>query len=112
MGDHLKFGEHLNPLPHEAGIRATFLGQAHIAGTGPDGKTCRECAFYGLYLGREIVDPGHYSKKDKTRAGLLKNGSCHRFKHLKSNKRFTHEAKACLLFEQCENPPAAVVVFE
>lgn len=62
--------------------------------------------------GGAIVDPGHYPKKDKTRAGLLKNGSCHRFKHRKSNKRFTHEAKACRLFEQCENPPAAVVVFE
>ena len=36
----------LKRLPFDDGIAKTFLGQAHIAGTGPDGMTCRECTFW------------------------------------------------------------------
>lgn len=47
MPDHLEFGRFLTTSETDHAIRRTFLGQAHIAGTGPAGKTCRECAFFG-----------------------------------------------------------------
>lgn len=37
---HLTLSELLEP------IRKTQIGQAHFAGTGPDGRTCRECRHF------------------------------------------------------------------
>lgn len=48
MRDHIEVNRHLKALPEHAALCATFLGQAHIAGTGPAGKTCRECALWGV----------------------------------------------------------------
>jgi len=38
-------------------IGKTHCGQAHLAGTGPFGKTCAECAHYGCF--RKVID--HHS---------------------------------------------------
>lgn len=69
----LDFGKKMKPLPHEAGLRMTYLGQAHIAGTGPEGKTCRECRFFGVEKvenkHRVLVSPGHYAHSNKTKGG-------------------------------------------
>lgn len=46
MGEFLNFSEHLTPAQFDSPIRSTYLGQAHIAGTGPSGTTCRECVFW------------------------------------------------------------------
>ena len=69
MTGHLDFGKHLKAMPHDAAIRKTYLGQAHIAGTGQEGKTCRECAFWGLCKKGEIVSPGHYAANNKKQGG-------------------------------------------
>ncbi len=102
----------MKALPHEAAIRNTFLGQAHIAGTGPDGKTCRECAFWGIEKVKDgiatITPPGHYAASNKAAAGQLKKGGCHKLKHRKANRRFTCNALACRLFEQRDEPPPAI----
>lgn len=83
-------------------IRNTENGMAHWAGTGPDGKTCRECLSF--------VDRGHYSGADKFKAHTLKPGPCHKFKTLMSRKKFGPEISpknmACRFFEQHEDPPA------
>ena len=39
----LPVGEHLTAAPCDEALRQTYIGQAHIAGTGPIGATCREC---------------------------------------------------------------------
>ncbi len=114
MALHLEFGNHLKSLPHEDAIRATYLGQAHIAGTGPEGKTCRECTFWGVQCSGiggawKVVSLGYYSEKDKAGwGGQLHKGGCYRYRHRKSNRKFPHDAQACRLFEENENPPPAV----
>lgn len=36
--EHLLFSEHMTAAPYDGPLRETFLGQAHIAGTGPEQK--------------------------------------------------------------------------
>lgn len=43
MAQHLLFSEHMTAKEVHLPIAETYLGQAHIAGTGPEGRTCREC---------------------------------------------------------------------
>lgn len=112
MGETLDFGAGLKPLPHEDKIRATYLGQAHIAGTGPEGKTCRECAFWGVCKSSTIVSPGHYAKSNKKMAGQLKKGGCHRMVHRKVNRKYPHTASACRLFEPADNVPAVAIEYQ
>lgn len=38
--------DHLTASPVDAFARASYPGMAHFAGTGPRGKTCRECLFF------------------------------------------------------------------
>lgn len=108
----LQFGARMKALPHEAALRRTYLGQAHIAGTGPEGSTCRECAFWGIARAKDgeakICSPGHFAKSNKAQAGHLKKGSCHKLRHRKSNRQFPCSALACRLFEPAESPPPAI----
>lgn len=77
-------------------IKRTHLGQAHYAGTGPAGKTCRECVHF--------LSPGYYSKSDRDRANTLKDGACRAPMSGKARRRFPHSAMSCLLFEQDPDP--------
>jgi hypothetical protein len=101
-----------DPTLHEArfdaALKATHLGQAHIAGTGPEGKTCRECRFFGL-LNREgeIASPGYYGKSSEF-ANCLKQARCHKPIPHKPKRRFPHHALACRLFEQDDSPFPAI----
>lgn len=98
----MTFAKAGNPFLHrsefDAKIEATHLGQAHYAGTGPDGTTCRQC--------QHFVSPGYYSKFDKKRGGTLKEGRCHAPIPHKARRRFPHTAASCLLFSENPNPPA------
>ena len=105
MPDKIEFSPHLKMLPEHAAIAGTFLGQAHIAGTGPCGKTCRECAFWGVLKKGEIYPPSRFAKSNKEFAGLMRKGGCHKPMRNKSKRRFPHDAAACRLFEQNTNPP-------
>lgn len=89
----------LHRCEFDAKIERTHLGQAHLAGTGPKGTTCRECAFF--------ASDGHYAKSDKKRAGVLKDGRCLAPQPGKAKRRFPHTAESCLLFEANPNPPLA-----
>ena len=42
----LEVDPHLHEAGYEERFRATFKGQAHIAGTGPAGAVCRQCFFW------------------------------------------------------------------
>lgn len=86
----LKLDHHLKGDSISALARHTHAGQAYFAGTGPDGKTCRECALWNM---------NGYKKTDK----LLKKGSCEKG----TGVVFDHDAFACKYFSQNQNPPAA-----
>lgn len=90
----------LHMTEHDAKFQATHLGQAHLAGTGPKGKTCRECVFYGAGL---KVWPDYYEGGDLK--NCLKQAGCSNPIPHKSKRRFPHLAASCALFEQNDNPP-------
>ena len=69
----------------------TQQGQAYFGGTGPDGKTCRECFHW---LGAES-----HRKVD----GWLRKAACGKG----TGKVIGHDALACKYFEEVENPPRA-----
>lgn len=116
MGEHLLFSEHLTEAKCDSPIRDTFLGQAHIAGTGPKGRTCRECIWWRLIgkrrqAGGGIVEfvkaPAYFGKRHKDAPGELKKQRCTRPILNKANRLIPHHAKSCRLFEASEHAPAA-----
>lgn len=112
MGDFIEAAPHLKPLPEHDRLMRTFIGQAHIAGTGPDGKTCRECALWGVMKrvdGEAIIaPPGHFAISNKASPGALKRGKCNFAIRGKSGRRIPHTALACRFFQGAENPPPPV----
>ena len=114
MSDHLVFSKGMKKAPEHDGVAQTFLGQAHIAGTGPEGRTCRECAFWHHWT--RVVDEqtkiidyvprkvGYYSAKHPERPLELKKGHCNRPILNKAVRLVPHYAQACRLFEPCEQP--------
>lgn len=79
--------------------RETVPGMAHWAGSGPDGKTCRECA--------NCLSSGYYAKRGMG-GGNLKPIGCSKFAALLQTKpiKFPHEKRACRFFEQSAAPPS------
>jgi len=105
MGAHLIFGAGLTASENDEAVRRTFLGQAHIAGTGPAGKTCRECRFWhkwkwGEEGERVACAPGY-------RNGHIKPAWCTRPILNKARRLVPAKAAACRLFEPSENVPPA-----
>lgn len=104
--------DHLTKEPKQEALLNTYLGMAHIAGTGPKGATRRECIFYGEIAGRnkdtgqpEMTHIYYSAKRKDAKAGLLRNHRCHRPITSKATNQFPHKAAACRLFERNENPP-------
>lgn len=116
MPEFLQLTEHLTEARMDQPIRETYLGQAHIAGTGPEGTTCRECIWWRI-LGRKrdsfgnlietVKSPAYFGKKHETHPCELKKHKCTRPIMNKANRLIPHHAKSCRLFEAAENPPPA-----
>lgn len=109
--DHVAMTPHLHEAGFEAKIAATFIGQAHFAGSGPARRTCRECRFWFI-MRRPSPDadmrpssPGYYGKKAQ-RPGELKRAKCNYAIAHKSSRRVPPEAMACRFFDPATNPPA------
>jgi len=100
MGEFLEFGEHMTKANFDEKLRQTYIGQAHIAGTGPEGKTCRECIFFKL--GKE---PYFGAKHTKTPLEMKKQ-KCVRPILNKAKRNIPHHALSCRLFEQNATPPS------
>lgn len=82
-------------------IESTFVGQAHFAGTGPEGATCHQCKFWwnGFECGKW---PPSYHKK----TGELRKARCNYPVRGKSPRRIPAVAPACRLFDPvAEAPP-------
>jgi hypothetical protein len=92
--------DHLTEAPHDRAARATHPGMAHFAGTGPHGKTCRECSFWA----HTQYD---YRSKNGKYAGEIKPASCKKFRALmhEEGPQIPHMAAACKYFEQNEAVP-------
>ena len=78
-------------------INRTHPGMAHWAGTGPEGKTCRECADY-CWGGRYLASSGKHAKGELIPAKCRKG----------TGGKFPHFARACKYFDPNPNPPLAV----
>lgn len=113
MGKHLKFSKGLSTAPCDAPIRNTFLGQAHIAGTGPAGKTCRECILWHewkvLSIGGapEPVNVGYGSNDPDAEVLMLNDAPCNKVIGRKADDKVPHSALACMFFEQNPEPQSA-----
>lgn len=83
----------------------TWPGQAHFAGTGPHGKTCRQCEYWSGCG----VESGYHPQFGKFR-GELKKRPCERHAALmnKVGPGVPHDAPACKHFVENTSPPAIV----
>ncbi|MGF6253807.1 hypothetical protein [Ensifer sp. LBL] len=112
MAQHLIFSEHLTAKEVHQPIADTYLGQAHIAGTGPEGTTCRECIFWHVWKSKKLAgggiekvpaDPGYFGARHPKTPCELKKAFCNRPILNKANRLIPHSAKACRLFEASEH---------
>jgi hypothetical protein len=63
---------HLTPGPDktfEQRLRSTYPGMAHLAGSGPPGRTCRECEFF---RGRDYYAKDQLAVSESVKAGPLR----------------------------------------
>jgi hypothetical protein len=79
-------------IKFENRVAGTPIGMAYWAGTGPDGKTCRECVNY--------VFNGYGSRR-------LKRGPCQRFINLTGieSHNIPFDTASCKEFIQNPKPP-------
>lgn len=120
MPDHIRINPHLKRSPSDELIGKTFIGQAHIAGTGPEGKTCRECQWWYVmarvnpqarpWEDNRVVPshPGYYGPSHNDKPLEAKKAKCNRPIANKSSRRIPHHALACRLFVQDDNPLPAM----
>lgn len=97
----MKRQEHLTVIDPvlENQISKTPVGMAFWAGTGPQGKTCRECRFY--------VFNGYKSARG-SKGGVLKNSPCQKFIALTNGidtHKIPYDTSSCKYFDQNPTPP-------
>lgn len=111
MGDHIVLTPHLTREPKHEALARTFIGQAHIAGTGPAGATCRECRYWHDPHKKNTVEIIwlRYAASNKTKAGELKRHLCRYRIPNKADRRIPHNAQACRFFDRNPKPPEAKI---
>lgn len=92
-----------NPYPpgFASSVAQTYGGMANFAGTGPFGKTCRECL--GWCRGAE-----KFVRDEIKDGGGLRPRRCLTFSRLMQGLEgagVPHDAKACRHFTEAANPP-------
>lgn len=92
--------DHLTASPADPMARASFPGMAHFAGTGPAGKTCRECIFWKHA-------PHDYRSKNGGYGGKIKPAECAKYRQLSGDKgrAVPDNARSCRHYEENQNPP-------
>lgn len=93
--------DHLTAGPIDTLARASHPGMAHFAGTGPHGKTCRECKLWHHVL-------YDYRAKNGKHRGLILPAWCEKYKQITQNigDKIPDDAAACKYFEENPQPPA------
>jgi hypothetical protein len=94
-------------------LQKTYPGMAHLAGTGPSGKTCRECAMWGMPSHVE-GGPPLYRYRPFHAGGELCGRRCQKYHklmlaglHVIRGQTVPHHAPACRHFVEVASPPAA-----
>jgi hypothetical protein len=102
----IKFDRRLTGDPATDLFADTHEGQAHAAGSGPTGRTCKECLHWGAPGGA----PRHsYWSGGSKHGPRLKPHNCGKYRSLMrgvAGPEVPHDAKACKYFEQAESPPS------
>ena len=90
----------------ENAYKSTPAGMAHLSGSGPDNRTCRECECYYFKGGKA----SYYAGSNKHSANGLKPGKCRKYRELMKREggSFPHHSRACKHFSEAEQPPVAV----
>lgn len=102
---------HMKRLPVDRMVDQTHKGQAHFGGTGPDGKTCRECARWfcerrcEIDENRWVREAYRYANTDTDGNVHLQPHHCNKLKAHKLMRLVPHDALACSHFEQADSPP-------
>lgn len=92
--------DRLTPAPFDSAARATHPGMAHFAGSGPRGKTCRECIFWAH-------GPHDYRAKGGKYRGLIEPAICKKYQSFMQHEgsKIPDDAAACKYFDQIEIVP-------
>lgn len=107
MSRKMELTPHLTKVPSHDSIARTYIGQAHIAGTGPEGRTCRECRWWFNAKGKGgAKPPAYHGPKHPTSPNGLKPAICHRPIANKPRRTIPHDGLACRLFEENPSPPS------
>lgn len=87
-----------NPVLAKA-VKETPSGMAFWSGTGPEHKTCRECAFFDH-------QKSYYAKKGMG-GGMLKPAKCKKYTAMtrQSGGNIPFSTRACKYFEQADVVP-------
>lgn len=93
----------------ESAYRKTPPGMAHLAGSGPAGRVCRECTRFYFEKGK----PEYWAASNKVCGNTLKPARCSKFREMTKVKgaKFPAETPACKYFEQSDSPPSATKVW-
>ena len=93
---YVRLTEHMTRNTGQDQIAATHLGQAHVAGTGPQDATCRQCAhWYSI----RIDEPYHPYRGGDDGLMHLEPARCHYPIAGKANRRVPATALACRFFD-------------
>ncbi len=92
----------LTTVPGQELVGKTHLGQAHLAGTGPEGKSCRMCSHWHNYKGNKR----HYDYLSNAEGMMQLQPSRCRYPIMnKALRRVPHYAPACRFFKENPEPP-------
>ena len=88
----------------EQAYRMTAPGMAHLAGSGPDNRTCRECLSFYFDKGK----PEYWASSNKSTPNGLKPARCAKYKALSQveGQKFPNNMPACKHFEDNPAPPS------
>jgi hypothetical protein len=112
MPDHLELTRHRTRSEFDARIEQTYLGQAHIAGTGPPGTTCRQCVFWHAWKwtrASRLDERVRVPAKPGYSGGVLGRAMCNKPIINKARRRVPHYAPSCRLFINNPEAPDATV---
>lgn len=84
---------HLHQTDYDRRLAATYQGQAHIAGTGPEGTTCRECMWFARH-------------GDQYHGVTLRDAWCTKPILNKAERLIPPTAASCIFYLENPDPPA------
>ena len=101
------FTEHLTMVETLAPVIGTAMGQAHFAGTGPKGRTCRECAHWQIRNAKGEKVAYQYKGNGTPKVLEILSAHCTYPIANKANNRVPHGAASYRLFKPADSPPPA-----